>query len=38
MKPSIKLIVTAGGAPQASTLIRHLKDNGEADVTCCPWT
>lgn len=30
--PKLKIAVTAGGAPQASTLIRYLKNHGEADV------
>lgn len=29
---NIKIAVTAGGAPQAATLIRYLKNHGEADV------
>jgi carbamoyl-phosphate synthase large subunit len=33
MKEKIKILVTAGGAPQAATLIRHLQNNGEREVS-----
>ncbi len=32
MKSGIKILMTGGGAPQAPTLIRHLRDNGERPV------
>jgi carbamoyl-phosphate synthase large subunit len=32
MKNKLKIVITAAGAPQAPTLIRHLKGNGEREV------
>lgn len=33
MKSGIKILMTGGGAPQAPTLIRHLRENGERPVS-----
>jgi carbamoyl-phosphate synthase large subunit len=33
MGSGIKILMTGGGAPQAPTLIRHLRENGERPVT-----